>query len=237
MQRRRVEDAEQGAGSTDALGRGTPAAQQQRLRMAADTHGCRPRTTSSPQAQEGDRAEPVVVGTEQDRVQRAEHQPRLRRGDGGRSDRVAGERRDDRGIDALPADVTDGDRPVVGPDLEHVVEVAAHLGASAGRPVDRGELEAGDVGERGGISVCWSVRARRTALASDASARSLARRSSRSYSRRSVASKTAVRTTLGAPLASRSSTELTSTGSRRPSRAHDLEGDPRAAPCICSIGA
>ena len=49
-----------------------------------------------------------------------------------RANRVAHERRDDGRLDALAFDVAECDDPVVGRDLEHVVEVAADLVAGAG---------------------------------------------------------------------------------------------------------
>jgi hypothetical protein len=82
-----------------------------------------------------------------------------------------------------------------------------------------------------------NVRASTSAFASDSSARRLARSSSRSYSRRSVASKTAVRMTRGVPSAARSRTEFTSTGSREPS-AHTISNAiSRTLPRIRSSGA
>ncbi len=55
------------------------------------------------------------------------------------------QRRQHRRVDALAAHVAQGHHPVVVADLEDVVEVAADLRPVAGRPVDRGQFQAGDL--------------------------------------------------------------------------------------------
>ena len=81
------------------------------------------------------------------------------------------------------------------------------------------------------------MRCSRSTLSRAPRSRSRAASSSRSYDLRSVASKTVVRTTRGSPSASRSSTEFTSTGSRRPSADTTSTAISRTTPCMRSIGA
>src|ERR671916_1728559 len=136
---------------------------------------------------------------------------------GGGTQRVAGERGHDGCIDALAAYVTYGHHPVADADLEDIVEVTPNLATVPAGRYAAATSRFGMAGGVGGISVCCNVRARAVARASESSARCFARSNSRSYSRRSLASNTAVRITIGAPCGSRSRTELTSIGNRDPS--------------------
>src|SRR5579863_8570683 len=77
-------------------------------------------------------------------VQRLEHLCRSAREDRRSAQRVPGQARDRRGLRAFARDVTDEEAPVVAADLEHVVEVTAHLVAFAGGDVARGNLDTGN---------------------------------------------------------------------------------------------
>ena len=70
--------------------------------------------------------------TVQDLVEPGQHRGGRILADAQRPQRVPHESGDDGGLVALAADVPEGDDPVVDPDGEHVVEVAADLTAVAG---------------------------------------------------------------------------------------------------------
>ena len=102
------------------------------------------------EVREGDRAEAVLGRVAAHRlVEAPQHGARLAVAELERAQRVAQHPGDDRRLDALAAHVADRRRPpLVGG--EDVVEIAADLVADPHRLVGRRDLEALDVGQRGG---------------------------------------------------------------------------------------
>ena len=117
----------------------TSGPEQQWFRMAAEREGDPPAVTFAGEPQEHGGAEAVGGVLVQNLVEGCEHRAGARLADAQRAHRVPDERGDDGGLVALAAHVAEGDDPVVGTDREHVVEVAADLGAVTGRAVGGGQ--------------------------------------------------------------------------------------------------
>ena len=99
---------------------------------------------------DGDRAEPALDHLPQERlVQRAQDRLRGALAHRGGAHRVAGDACERGRGRALAADVADGQVEAALARLEGVVEVAADVAAAAGRVVDGGQLDPGDVGQVG----------------------------------------------------------------------------------------